>query len=220
MATHINETFNPTFEVTSEHVTFAPGITALNEMVAKNLADDGDAWLLGMPCYGAFNYDLKMTTGDEIYALSVFKTTDAVQPAPFTSEDRTFATELLERGRKMLAESYALATDILNNAGIKYYKGGNAGLFIWMDLSPFLGTPTKEKDGWALEKDLNTRLSKAGVLMSSGAPYHNETPGWFRLVFSREKDLVEEGLRRVIEVVKDMKNTSSGVMRLDLEFEV
>jgi 1-aminocyclopropane-1-carboxylate synthase len=63
MAAHINETFNPTFEVTNEHITFAPGVTALNEMVAKNLADDGDAWLLGMPCYGAFNFDLRMTTG-------------------------------------------------------------------------------------------------------------------------------------------------------------
>ena len=63
MATHINETFDPVFDVAHEHVTFAPGVTALNEMLTKNLADEGDSLLLGMPCYGQFNIDLKMNTG-------------------------------------------------------------------------------------------------------------------------------------------------------------
>jgi DNA-binding transcriptional MocR family regulator len=72
----------------------------------------------------------------------------------------------------------------------------NAGLFIWVDLSPYLDAPTEEKDGWALEKELSDKLALAGVLMSRGEPYHNEEPGWFRLVFSRERGFVEEGLRR------------------------
>jgi histidinol-phosphate/aromatic aminotransferase/cobyric acid decarboxylase-like protein len=63
MAMHINETFHPAFEVTNQHITFGPGVTALNEMLVKNLADEREAWLLGMPCYGQFNVDLKMTTG-------------------------------------------------------------------------------------------------------------------------------------------------------------
>jgi 1-aminocyclopropane-1-carboxylate synthase len=65
-----------------------------------------------------------------------------------------------------------------------------------MDLSPYLGNPSEEKDGWALEKEMSARLAKVGVFMSSGAAYHNEKPGWYRLVFSREKELLEEGLRR------------------------
>jgi histidinol-phosphate/aromatic aminotransferase/cobyric acid decarboxylase-like protein len=63
MARHINETFDPAFQVTEEHITFGPGVTALNEMVVRNLADEGEAWLLGMPCYGQFGLDLRMTSG-------------------------------------------------------------------------------------------------------------------------------------------------------------
>ena len=72
----------------------------------------------------------------------------------------------------------------------------NAGFFIWIDLSPYLGSPTEEKDGWILEKELNERLAKAGVLLASGGPYHSEKAGWFRLVFSWEREYLEEGLRR------------------------
>jgi 1-aminocyclopropane-1-carboxylate synthase len=72
----------------------------------------------------------------------------------------------------------------------------NAGLFIWVDLSPYLGTPSAEKDRWAMEKELSEKLERAGVLMSRGEAYHCEKPGWFRLIFSRERGFLEEGLRR------------------------
>lgn len=62
MATHINATFRPDKDVTEEHVTFAAGVTALNEACAINLANEGEALLLGMPIYGSFHNDLTMTT--------------------------------------------------------------------------------------------------------------------------------------------------------------
>ena len=58
MASHMNDYFNPFTPVTSEHVTFTTGVTALNEMIALTLTDEGEAILLGRPIYGSFCGDL------------------------------------------------------------------------------------------------------------------------------------------------------------------
>ena len=58
MASHLNDYFSPFVPVTSEHVTFTAGVTALNEMIAFNLTDEGQGILLGRPIYGAFYGDL------------------------------------------------------------------------------------------------------------------------------------------------------------------
>lgn len=63
MATHLNEYFHPITKITADHITFAAGVTALNHFCALNLVEDGEAMLLGMPCYGAFNHDMTMGTG-------------------------------------------------------------------------------------------------------------------------------------------------------------
>lgn len=34
--------------------------------------------------------------------------------------------------------------------------------------------------------------------MSSGYAYHNEVPGWFRIIFSVEMETLEEGLSRYV----------------------
>jgi len=123
-------------------------------------------------------------------------------------QDRSFISEFLKQSRLLLSEHYKLATQILDDAGISYYKGGNAGFFLWIDLSPFL-VPKKANEAgenadaaWDAEKDLSSRLLQAGVEMSTGFAYHNEEPGWFRVIFSVEREALEEGLRRIIETVK------------------
>ena len=63
MASHINETFHPVTQITNMDVIFSAGVTSLNEICALNLADEGEALLLGMPIYGAFDLDMTMTTG-------------------------------------------------------------------------------------------------------------------------------------------------------------
>jgi 1-aminocyclopropane-1-carboxylate synthase len=68
----------------------------------------------------------------------------------------------------------------------------NSGFFLWIDLSPFL----EDQDSWEAEKMLSSKLLKAGIEMSTGFSYHNEKPGWFRVIFSVEREALEEGLRR------------------------
>ncbi|KAF7946168.1 hypothetical protein EAE96_009171 [Botrytis aclada] len=333
MATHMNATFHPHKDVTEEHVTFATGVTALNEACAINLADEGEALLLGMPIYGSFYHDLTMTTkckivyapfrgidqfsvgaatqyehalldaatkgikikalmicnphnllgscytiaclkelfifcekyqlhliSDEVYALSVFEASGtqftsvlSVDPTGLLNsdrihvlyglskdfgaaglrlgclvtynkqlsnatrnigrfhwpselscaiaikilEDRSFTTEYIGKSHMLLNEQYILATQILKRAGISYYDRGNSGFFLWIDLSPFLEIQDRDnKDLWEAENMLSSELLKAGVEMSAGFAYHNEKPGWFRVIFSDEREVLEEGLRR------------------------
>lgn len=70
----------------------------------------------------------------------------------------------------------------------------NAGFFLWVDLSACLHSPT-----WEAEDELKQALYDHGVEMSAGQAYHDEKPGNFRFLFSLDRDIVEEGLRRVID---------------------
>jgi len=65
MASHLNDNFFPFSPVTANEVTFTAGVTGLNEMLAFNLTDDGEALLLGRPIYGSFYVDLKTKSGSE-----------------------------------------------------------------------------------------------------------------------------------------------------------
>lgn len=62
MANHVNEYFHPQQPLNAENVTFAAGVTALNEACAFALCDPEDAVLLGRYNYGAFPTDLGART--------------------------------------------------------------------------------------------------------------------------------------------------------------
>lgn len=76
-----------------------------------------------------------------------------------------------------------------------------AGFFLWIDLSKCLDpTIIADQGGWAAESDISRRLLQIGVKMSSGYAYHNEVPGWFRIIFSVEVETLKEGLSRYVLV--------------------
>ncbi|PMD40867.1 putative aspartate aminotransferase [Hyaloscypha variabilis F] len=107
-------------------------------------------------------------------------------------EDRTFVKSFLEMSRARLAGAREYAVDCLQAAGVKIASGGNAGFFLYIDLSPWLphGLEGKER-----EYALAQRLLDGGVGLHP-CEEHNEKPGWFRLVFSLERELLFEGLKR------------------------
>ena len=72
----------------------------------------------------------------------------------------------------------------------------NAGFFIWIDLAPYLSCKVANEEGWEAEKTLKQCITNAGVPISSGSGYQAERPGWFRILFTVEKDALEEALRR------------------------
>ncbi|KAH6715657.1 pyridoxal phosphate-dependent transferase [Leptodontidium sp. MPI-SDFR-AT-0119] len=93
-----------------------------------------------------------------------------------------------------LLKGYSITTRALEAAGIEYRKGTNAGLFVYIDLSPYLG-PISEADPRG-EFELAQCLVDHGVFLHPGEE-HNEAPGWFRVSFaSMDFESLEEGLRR------------------------
>jgi 1-aminocyclopropane-1-carboxylate synthase len=69
MADHLNKHFNPAHANGSFHaedITFAAGVTHLNEVCALLTCDPeagDDTIMLGRPVYGSFSKDLCMRTG-------------------------------------------------------------------------------------------------------------------------------------------------------------
>ncbi|KAL2216143.1 1-aminocyclopropane-1-carboxylate synthase [Thermoascus aurantiacus ATCC 26904] len=115
-------------------------------------------------------------------------------------EDEEFVSSLIAKARQSLAASYKLATSTLDREGIRYVKGGNAGFFIYIDLSPYLpsepGLSAQQR-----EFALAQKLLDAGAFLHPGEE-HAKEPGWFRLVFSQEEEVLVEGLRRILSVLK------------------
>lgn len=62
MANHVNTYFAPTTPITAEEITWAAGVTALNEMLTVILCDENDSILIGSTIYGSFNKDITTRT--------------------------------------------------------------------------------------------------------------------------------------------------------------
>ena len=88
--------------------------------------------------------------------------------------------------------SLALASKLL----IRIYVTSNAGFFVYVDLSPWVvAIPSDVEVGNSREYALAQRLLDGGVGLHP-CEEHDELIGHFRLVFSQDKEVLEEGLRR------------------------
>ncbi|KAL2071895.1 hypothetical protein VTL71DRAFT_13130 [Oculimacula yallundae] len=116
-------------------------------------------------------------------------------------EDRAFVKRFIALSRERLAECRAFTTKILDVAGIQYAGLGNAGLFLYVDLSLWL--PSKSHDE---QQDFEREFLLAQKLLDAGVGVHpceehGDKPGHFRLVFSQDRDTLKEGLRRLVHIL-------------------
>ncbi|KAB8229725.1 pyridoxal phosphate-dependent transferase [Aspergillus alliaceus] len=114
-------------------------------------------------------------------------------------EDQAFVTQFTRKSRLSLASTYRIATSTLDQEGINYVKGGNAGFFVYIDLSPYLpepGRPVQER-----EFALAQRFLDAKVFLHPGEEHAREA-GWFRLVFAHDEGTLRVGLGRLIGVLR------------------
>ncbi|KAL1297239.1 hypothetical protein AAFC00_004800 [Neodothiora populina] len=122
-------------------------------------------------------------------------------------EDEEWLDSFIQKSQKTLAERSRLARDVLDGKGIAYSKGSNAGFFIWVDLRPFLplGNEKDEEiepsDAWARERELVRRMGQKKIYLNDGGSMNAEEAGWFRLIFSQESEVIQEGLKRLWEVL-------------------
>ena len=108
-------------------------------------------------------------------------------------EDRVWCRNLIALSQRKVADAYKFCVERLERMGVKYLHGSNAGFFVWVNLSPYL-----EKNGKSQQErefELAQRLFDAGLFLQPGEEHARE-PGWFRVVYTVERVIVEEGLRR------------------------
>ncbi|KAJ6786288.1 hypothetical protein PWT90_00828 [Aphanocladium album] len=113
-------------------------------------------------------------------------------------EDRQWCRSYIATMRSRIAGAHKHVTEQLRDSGIPYLPGSNAGFFLWIDLSAHL---PKEFDG---EENAEFALAKkaleAGVFLHPQEEHGNK-PGWFRLVYTQEPDIITEGIRRIKKVI-------------------
>ena len=136
-------------------------------------------------------------------------------------EDIDWVSWVLKLSQQRLGANYRFAAKILDDAGIRYHKGGwatspplsmmhttmiwsianhlhsNSGYFLWVDLSPYLPPPTPEHPEPVMrERVLAKRFRDAGINLATGEKFASEYAGWFRIVFTHQQEELKEGLRR------------------------
>ncbi|CAI7587625.1 unnamed protein product [Penicillium pancosmium] len=118
-------------------------------------------------------------------------------------EDQEFIRNFLAKSQSLLLWNRLLAEELLKQAGIGFYDNGNAGFFIWIDLSSHISSEDTQGDAWAAERILSGRFAQAGVIMSTGEQYQAQEPGKFRIIFSVGEETLREGIRRISAVLGD-----------------
>ncbi|ERT00432.1 hypothetical protein HMPREF1624_03803 [Sporothrix schenckii ATCC 58251] len=106
-------------------------------------------------------------------------------------EDREFVASFVRLSQERLRDSHLHTAKVLDAAGVKYERG-NAGFFVFIDLAPWL---EHAEPGQNREFVLAQKLLEAGVGLHP-CEEHAEKEGQFRLVFSQDRETLQEGLRR------------------------
>ena len=120
-------------------------------------------------------------------------------------EDEKWMDEFLALSRERLSKGNVMTRKLLDEQGIKYYPGANAGFFLWIDLRPYLhqlDTDDVKADGskdlWKAEDELTMKLFANKVFLTNGKEMSAEEPGWYRLIFSQDERIVREGIKRYV----------------------
>ena len=136
-------------------------------------------------------------------------------------DDEAWTDNFLQTSQKKLAERNVFTRQLLEKNGIDYMEGANAGFFLWIDLRRFLKKHNPPKgaadaqgnlaadisneianlkvgDGWDAENALTKRMFEHKVFLTSGQSMFAEEPGWYRLIFSQDKHVLEEGVKRYV----------------------
>ncbi|KAL2930221.1 1-aminocyclopropane-1-carboxylate synthase 7 [Bienertia sinuspersici] len=115
--------------------------------------------------------------------------------------DQKFTANYIKTNRERLTRRYDLIINGLRKARIECLKG-NAGLFCWMNLSPFLQSQTTESELalWTLI------VHEVKLNVSPGSSCHCSEPGWFRVCFANmSQQTLQIALNRLYDFM-ELKN--------------
>ncbi|KAH9496498.1 hypothetical protein Btru_043193 [Bulinus truncatus] len=99
-----------------------------------------------------------------------------------------------------MVERYQATCKMLTENGVKVRPSG-ATLFIWMDLTKFLSEKTFEAENALFLKFLAEK-----VFIQPGKVMHNREPGMFRIVFTLDEKVNNEGMSRLLKVINSLRS--------------
>ncbi|CAI7624278.1 unnamed protein product [Penicillium pancosmium] len=106
----------------------------------------------------------------------------------------TFTSHYLTTNRQRLTQSYDFVTTFLKSHRIPYCQS-NAAFFLWIRL----GAATADRK--ATDDEILAKLRNQKVYIAAGYAYASEESGWFRMVFAHPRDVLEEGLKRMLQAL-------------------
>ncbi|EGR51401.1 uncharacterized protein TRIREDRAFT_56572 [Trichoderma reesei QM6a] len=115
-------------------------------------------------------------------------------------EDDAWVETYIKENQRKLSTYYKHITTWAKTNDIVYAPGVNAGFFIWADLGRTFRKHRKDEPE-DLDQAVMDALLRHKVFLASGARFGSEKPGWFRIVFSHEREYLDEGLRRIVAAV-------------------
>ncbi|TFB00215.1 1-aminocyclopropane-1-carboxylate synthase-like protein [Trichoderma ghanense] len=115
-------------------------------------------------------------------------------------EDDAWVEEYIKENQRKLSSCYEYISTWAKTNDIVYAPGVNAGFFIWADLGRTFLKHQKDKPE-DVDKAVMDALLRQKVFLASGARFGSERPGWFRIVFSHEREYLDEGLKRIVAAV-------------------
>lgn len=150
------------------------------------------------------NVDLMTALGPAV----LFTTISSLSEHVFANvlEDDAWVENYITENQRKLAEYYEHIANWAKKNDIVYAPGVNAGFFLWVDLGRSYLKHQDDANANAIKpEDLDNvvmnALLKHKVFLASGERFGSEKPGWFRIVFSHDKDYLEEGLSRIVAAV-------------------
>ncbi|KAJ3179098.1 hypothetical protein HDU87_003054 [Geranomyces variabilis] len=114
-------------------------------------------------------------------------------------EDSEWVARFIDENCGVLRALYERTTVALDRIGVRYLKS-NSGFFIWMDLSPWLTAHPKASAAES-EMMLWEEFLEHGVYLAPGCAFSAPVPGYFRLGFAVEWEILEVALTRMSEVL-------------------
>ncbi|KAM8861183.1 1-aminocyclopropane-1-carboxylate synthase-like protein 1 [Synchiropus picturatus] len=111
--------------------------------------------------------------------------------------------EFLPENRRRLKAAHRYLTGELQSLGIPYMNRP-ATLYIWADLRKYLAKPTFEE-----ELSVWRGFLRHKVVLTCGQVFSCSTPGWFRIVFADSMSILEQGVKRMREALKEIEATNS-----------
>ncbi|KAK6944851.1 Aminotransferase, class I/classII [Dillenia turbinata] len=159
---------------------------------------------LGLPGFRVgtiYSYNDKvMTTARRMSSFSLVSSQTQQLLATMLS-DKKFTENYIRTNRERLRKRYDMIIEGLKKAGIECLKG-NAGLFCWMNLGPFLDKPTRESELvlWS------SIVHEVKLNISPGCSCHCSEPGWFRVCFANmSEQTLEVALKRIHDFIKKQR---------------